>query len=272
MSIKSITRRWGPQIRFYLSASNNLLFLAYYKYLYKPKANTISAFLDAYSKLQKGAITVIQVGANDGINHDPISKYIKRDGWHGVLLEPQRYVHDHYLRKVYAKYSSIKTICAAIGAEDGYSTLYKIGWCDMRWATGLASFQKEKIEYAYTSGLVDRACTKNNLQLPSDKSQYIVEERVKVISVPTLLSKYDLETISLLQIDTEGFDFEVIKLFDIAKNKPTAIVFENMHLSALDRSACTRHLETNGYHNKEYGANTLALHKTIHQSLLAFIQ
>jgi len=222
--IKSIFRKLGPELRFYLSRSNNLFFLAYYKYLYHPKPNTISAFLDSYSKSKKGKFTVVQVGANDGINHDPISKFIKRDGWHGVLLEPQRYIHDHYLSKVYQKNKGINTLCAALGPEDGKADLYKIGWCKMRWATGLASFQKSSLENAYTSGLVERASKKRSLTIPIDTSKHIVTEQVNVISPTSLLAKYKISNISLLQIDTEGYDYEVIKVFDVEQTKPEAVI------------------------------------------------
>lgn len=74
-------------LRISLSADNNPLFTGYYKYLFFPKKNTLNDFLNQYS-LSQPDFTVIQVGANDGITHDPIHKFIKRDQWRGVFLEP----------------------------------------------------------------------------------------------------------------------------------------------------------------------------------------
>jgi len=209
--------------------------------------------------MTKGHFTVVQIGANDGMIHDPINKFIKRDGWHGVLLEPQRSIHDQYLQKVYARQQGIETVCAAIGAEDGYSTLYKIGWCDMRWASGLATFQKAVLQQAYDSGLVARAARKHGLTVPQDTSIHIAEERVRVVTPATLLKEYQLSDISLLMIDTEGYDYEVIKLFDVATTKPRAIIYENIHLSAMDRQACESHLSSLGYYIVQYDANTVAI-------------
>ena len=245
-------------LRFKLSSSNNPLFIGYYKYLYRPKPNTISEFLDKYSKSKNGNVFVIQVGANDGINNDPVHKYIKRDKWSGILIEPQKYVFEKYLKKVYSKHKNIETLCSAIGEEDGSQILYKIGWCNMRWATGLSSFQRESLQKAYDSGLVKNAAKKFDLTLPSNTSQYIVEETVSVISPAILISKYKVFDIDLLQIDVEGYDYEVIKMFDLTSTKPKNIVYENIHLSEQDKINCEAYLLSLGYKIKEFDSNTLA--------------
>ena len=104
-----------------------------------------------------------------------------------------------------------------------------------------------------------RACKKRNLTIPNDTSKHIVTEQVNVISPQSLLKAYDLTEITLLQIDTEGYDYEVIKLFDIEHTKPEAIIYENIHLSASDKAACILHLKNNGYKVTNFDANTLAI-------------
>ena len=64
------------------------------------------------------------------------------------------------LSKVYAKNKGIYTLCAALSPQNGTQKLYKIGFCNMRWATGLASFQKENVEKTFTSGMVQKQCRK----------------------------------------------------------------------------------------------------------------
>ena len=120
---KSIINATFKRLRFNLSANNNALFLAYYTYIYKPEKNSLNEFLDEYSRSMVGKLTVIQIGANDGITHDPIHKFIKRDAWKGVLLEPQSYVYENLLKKIYAKNPGIHPLCAAIGPEDGTQKL-----------------------------------------------------------------------------------------------------------------------------------------------------
>ncbi|MFN5055817.1 MAG: FkbM family methyltransferase [Bacteroidota bacterium] len=257
--IKSWYNKQWKKWRFALSSENHFLFIGFYKYLYSPRAGSLSAFLNEYSTSIKKDFTVIQIGANDGITHDPIHKFIKRDQWNGVLLEPQSEVFHAYLKKIYAKNKEINCLCAAIGYQDGKQQIYKIGFSDMRWATGLASFSKEKIEQAFENGIVAHNCRVHGIDLPADKNEWISEEEVEVISPTTLMKRFNLSKIDLLQIDAEGFDVEVIKMFDIASTKPRAIIFENIGLHSEDYNTCLELLLHNNYAIRKFGPNTLAL-------------
>lgn len=244
--------------RFRLSANNNPLYIGFYKYLYSPKKGSLSEFINEFSISKRNSLFVVQIGANDGINNDPIHKFIKRDNWNGVLLEPQSYVHKEFLSKIYKKNKNIHTLNAAISAEDGTQKLYKISFCDMRWATGLASFQKESLEIAFSSGLVEKKCKKYNLEIPP-QGERITTEEIMTISPESLRDKYNISKIDLLQIDTEGYDYEVIKIFNLKKFEPKVVVFENKHLSEEDMKACCEHLKNNKYDFKNFGDNTIAM-------------
>ena len=219
--------------------------------------------MSLYSKSKPGNFTVVQIGANDGITHDPIHKFIKRDDWKGVLLEPQPNVFHEFLTKIYAKNKGIRPLCAAIGEKDGTQPIYKVGFSSMRWATGLASFSKEKIEKAFEDGIVASNCKRFGIEIPTDQSQWISQEEVQVISPATLIQTYNLQQIDLLQIDAEGYDLEVIRIFDIATTQPKAIIFENVGLNAEDYAACLQLLEDQHYQLKRFGPNTLALQKPL---------
>lgn len=259
MAITSFWKNFYKDFRINLSAEENLFFMAFYKYLYKPKKGSLSEFLSDYSLSKKGNFTVIQIGANDGITNDPIHKFIKRDRWKGVLLEPQPDVFNQYLKKIYRKNEDLHPICAAIGPKDGFQNLYKIAFSDMRWATGLASFSKEKLEEAFENGVVEKNCQKFGIAIPQKPEERITYEQVEVISPKTLLKKYKIQAIDLLQIDAEGFDLEVIRLFEIPTTKPKAIIFENINHSQEDLNECEEMLKNNGYMLRKFGRDTLAL-------------
>jgi FkbM family methyltransferase len=259
---RNLQQRW-KMIRFNLSASNNPLFLGFYRNFYNPKKGSLSDFLSQYSKSKPGNFTVVQIGANDGITHDPIHKFIKRDDWKGVLLEPQPDVFHEFLTKIYAKNKGIRPLCAAIGEKDGSQPIYKVGFSTMRWATGLASFSKEKIEQAFKDGIVASNCKRFGIEIPADQSQWISQEEVQVIAPATLIKTYGLDHIDLLQIDAEGYDLEVIRIFDIPKTRPQAIIFENVGLNAADYAVCLQLLEEQNYQLKKFGPNTLALQKPL---------
>lgn len=263
--VKSSFKGFWKQLRFNLSANDNPLFLSFYKYFYTPKKGSLSDFLSQYSASKKGDFNVIQIGANDGITHDPIHKFIKRDRWKGVLLEPQPEVFRESLSKIYKNHPGLHPICAAIGYEDGSQKLYKIGFSSMRWATGLASFSLEKIQKLFEDGIVHKNCQKLGIEIPTDPAKQITSEEVKVISPTTLLKSYGISKIDLLQVDAEGFDLEVIRMFDIPKTKPNAIIFENENLNPKDLAECYDLLKKEGYQLGEFGRDTLALKKEFKQ-------
>lgn len=250
--------KW-KSFRFHLSATDHPVFSFYYQNLYKPKPGSLADFLSQYSLSKMGDFFVIQIGANDGITNDPIHKFIKRDHWKGVLLEPQPKVFENELSKIYQNDTGIHPLCAAIGSVDGSQKLYKIAFCDSRWATGLASFSLENIKLTFENGVVEKNCRKEGIEIPKNDEDRISYDVVSVISPESLIKKYNISKIDLLQIDAEGYDLEVIKIFDISKNKPEAIIFENVNLNPKDLEACYAMLKENGYKLAQFGRDTLAL-------------
>lgn len=261
---RKIQNNW-KKYRFHLSASQSPIFLGFYKYFYSPKKGSLSEFLSAYSLSKKGDFTVIQVGANDGISNDPIHKFIKRDNWKGVLLEPQKFVFTEFTQKIYSKNTGINVLNAAIGAEDGKLPMYKIGFSSTRWATGLSSFSKDQVLKAYDNGIVAYNCKKYGETIPTDKSKWISQEEVRVISPESLIREFKIKKIDLLQIDAEGFDLEVIRIFDLKKHQPKALVFENAGLSETDYKTALRILEEAGYTTKRFGDNNLAMKQPVNE-------
>lgn len=244
---------------FTLSARNSPLYTGYYKYFYTPKPNTLAEFIDYYSR-QKPQVWVVQVGANDGFNKDPIHRFIKRDKWQGVLLEPQPKVYEEFLTKLHRKTEGIYPVNAALDYANGSRSLYKIAQSESRWATGLSTFSREALEKNIEAGHIAVKLKQEGKTPPERTEDYITEVQVPCITAETLLRKYEIKQLDWLQIDTEGFDFEIIKMFNIPETKPKVIVFENHHLSEKDKQACADFLQQEGYSLRVYGGDTLAMH------------
>lgn len=258
--MKKHLKSFYQQSRIRLSANNSVFIYIFYQYLYRPKPNSLSDFLNCYSKSSSHPITVVQIGANDGITHDPIHKFIKRDKWKGVLLEPQKNVFNT-LAYLYQKNKGIITLNAALDTRDGTGKIYKIAFSEARWASGLTSFNKATLESAFNSGYVAEKARADGLEIPNDSSACIAEETIELISPSTLVAKYNLGDIDILQIDTEGYDFEIIKMFLATQPAPRLIVFESKHLSAEDTKDCLAYLTTKNYRMRKFGGNTIALQK-----------
>src|SRR5690606_32285255 len=112
--------------------------------------------------------------------------------------------------------------------------LYKISFSKHRWATGLSSFNKEVLLEAISTGHVMRSSEKEGITPPDNQGDWIVSEPVQTISPQTLKNQYGLNQIDFLQIDTEGFDFEIIKMVTNAGFFPKMIVFEHSHFTSQD--------------------------------------
>lgn len=178
----------------------------------------------------------IQIGSNDGISGDPIHKFIINYHWRGILVEPVSYLYAELL----ATYKNQKELFfenVAIDKEAGYRSFYRIRKADeskhIFWYEKLGSFNKEHL-------------LKHRKKIP-DFDEKFLEEKVKCLTLETLLKKYNVKKINLLHIDAEGYDYEIIKMVSFNGIKPQMILYENKHLSADDKSACKNLLRSHGY-------------------------
>lgn len=262
-TIKGIVKRFQAGITFQLSKRNSPLLIGFYKYLYKPKPGTLAAFLHAFSRAHTN-LTAVQIGANDGFQNDPIHKFIKRDKWRAILLEPQPYLFKQFLEPLHIKSPSVTPVHAAFSYADGTLSLFKVA-CNERWATGLSSFDRSIIERHIESGHIEQKARKYGSTLPTDQSDWITSVEVPTLSPATLCRRYNILQVDLLQIDVEGLDDSILYLWDLEQRPVQALIFEHIHLSPERLTAVHIYLERLGYVWKTYGANTLVLHQDVRE-------
>ena len=126
MGIKHKLKTSYRKFVFFLSA-NNIFYRTFYRFFYKPKKGSISYFTSIFSKQTKN-LFFVQIGANDGFNNDPIHRYIKRDQWSGILLEPLRDVYENYLCRLYRKNKNVINLNAALDIEDRSMPIYRVAF------------------------------------------------------------------------------------------------------------------------------------------------
>jgi FkbM family methyltransferase len=185
---------------------------------------------------------VIQIGACDGVMADPIHKWIKKYGWHGVLVEPQREEFDR-LKANYADESN--HLCfenVAIAENCGLRPLYKMKNENIKadWQRGTASFLPKP-------GL--------------EQQKTVATEMVQCITFNSLLDNHNVRRIDLLQIDVEGYDYELLKLFSFKRSRPRLIRYEHINLNLTDKSNCKKYLKRYGYKILEMEDDTGAILK-----------
>ncbi len=187
----------------------------------------------------------VQVGANDGVRFDPIHSYVKAFQWRGVLVEPVPYLFEE-LKANYRDAPQLHFERAALARKNGTAFFYTIrnepGLPDA--VRGLGSLEREVI-------------LAHKVLVPGLES-LIEEITVPAMTLMRLIEKHGAKKLDLLQIDTEGYDFEVLKMLDFSAIKPAIIHFEHIHLSSTDwREACHL-LASNGYRLAHMGSDTVA--------------
>lgn len=164
----------------------------------------------------------IQVGGNDGVSFDGLySKIIARKKKHGIILEPS----PKYFKLLEANYNcllGIKLLPYAIFENPGMLELFELNEVGLKnhpnWAAGIGS--------------VDI----NHLLDLNVRPEEISRIEVQGITFTELLEKYpDFCLIDYLQIDTEGYDFQILRTIDFGRFDAKVIKFEFKNLSASDQ-------------------------------------
>jgi FkbM family methyltransferase len=186
---------------------------------------SVDAFIHAYSKKQKG-IFFIQVGGNDGKTWDPYRYFIQRDGWRGIVIEPQKDVFENRLKVNYARNSNVRLMNVAVDAKDGSRPLYKYAFSTSRWATGLASFDRDRLIKTFSADWVQEHIREESITVSSNPDEYLTSELVPCVSFETILAEAGRESIDFVLTDVEGFDVYILNTFPLDRVRPKHIVFE----------------------------------------------
>jgi FkbM family methyltransferase len=228
----------------------------------RPPALSSGDALRAYAeyKAREGrGVFCFQVGANDGKINDPVYPFLTNFGWRGLLVEPLPNVFEQGLRQTYAGNAAVALANVAIAANEGVMPLYRISFTDARWATGLSSFRRETLVDHIDSGYVEQQAALSGAQPPADRDSWIEAVSVRTTTVDRLLKEHGVTTFDVLCIDTEGFDYEVLKLVDIAKYRPELVFYESKNLSDSDYEASKALFE--GYRLFWHRGDTFAVRK-----------
>jgi FkbM family methyltransferase len=168
-----------------------------------------------YSLLKaSGNLSFVQIGANDGKQFDALYRFItlNHKRVRGIVVEP---VKDYFeeLTFNYRNFPKIIPVNVAIHHSEKHMTMYRVDPAKQRhlpdWTKGIASFNPYHHELSNTP------------------AEVMIQEEVQCVSLDELLDQYQIKTLDLLQIDTEGYDAEIIRHIDFKRIKPAVIRFEH---------------------------------------------
>lgn len=176
---------------------------------------------------------VVIVGACDGISHDPIYRHVMASpDWVVTYIEP---VDKYYKLLVdrMGKRANTNLVNAAVMNYDGVGTIAMVDPVKIEdgsapaWANGVSTFYPNK-------GAISR--------LPD-----LITENVKCSTFRAISEDIKLGPIDILQIDTEGSDYQVFRQVWDAGHRPNIIAVEVMMMDQGDLVEMLTLLDAAGY-------------------------
>lgn len=179
-------------------------------------------------------LSVVQIGSNDGRAGDPVFSLLQsHPTWTALLVEP---VPDLFLRlmETYQGGSNVRFENVAIADQEGSSPFFMVNPSALRaipdlppWWDQLGSFDRNHILKHFGP---------------------VIETHISEITIPTLpladvLARNHVSRIDLLHIDTEGFDWHVLRQLDLTQFQPKVILFEYRHLPEAEHAAAIAYLQ-----------------------------
>jgi len=137
-----------------------------------------------------------------------------------LLVEPVPY-NIALLKENTAKYKNISIETSAVSEKNEIKKFYyvkpdavkKLG---KHWASGIGSFDKEHIlNHKYKRFMVN--------------DSHIEQTDIQYLTFTSLMEKYSISSIDLLQIDVEGAEFGILNSINFEKNEIKKIIFEFKH-------------------------------------------
>jgi FkbM family methyltransferase len=199
----------------------------------------------------------VEIGANDGHAFDQIRPLLADHDWRGIMVEPVPHVFAQ-LEQTYADHPNVLCENAAIADRDGRMPFF-------HFAEAMPEERAALPEFYDALGSFSRDTVLSHAPEFEDR---LVETTVPTLTFDTLLAKHDVDRVDLLVIDTEGYDWEILRRIDFSHWRPRLVLYEHYHLTPKDRDAAQRRLQQRGYETLSEGLDTWA-HDRGHEDALA---
>jgi FkbM family methyltransferase len=200
----------------------------------------------------------VEIGANDGQAFDQIGPLLADHDWRGIMVEPVPYVFER-LRAAYADRPNVICENAAIADHDGKQPFFHFAEADPAERASLPDFYDALGSFSRDTVLS---------HAPELEAR-LVETEVQTLTFESLLERHDAGGLDLLVIDTEGYDWEILRRIDFEARRPRLILYEHFHLKTKDRIAARERLGQRGYETFEEGLDTWALRPEPEDALTA---
>ncbi len=193
-------------------------------------------------------VSVVQVGAHVGNSeNDPIHRFlwsVRGGQCTAILIEPVRHLFEQLTANYARCPADIRFENAAAAEAAGHRSFYRLKeGTDLTgmpgWMNQLGSLLPERIDAMWD------ACEQD----PAHKSflaENTIVDRVRCATIDEMRRKHGMAGIDFLQIDAEGYDYEILKTIDFESSKPKAVNYERVLLGDAE-GECREMLQSHGY-------------------------
>lgn len=189
-----------------------------------------------YKNFKKdSSFNFVQVGANDGKSFDFLYDFVISRNSSGIVIEPVKEYFEELVEN-YKNFPSIIKINQAVHPTEKSVLIYKLDSNIQEkypdWAKGIASINEN---HHHKTGI---------------DSNHIIAEDVQSDHLMNILRsnlQFTRSQFHYFQIDTEGFDYEVLKQLDINQYRPQIIKFEYFNLRTDEKIDSVNFLDERGY-------------------------
>jgi FkbM family methyltransferase len=210
--------------------------------------NVLELALDRwFARRGTDGLVLLQIGANDGVEEDPVRSLLLRHQLQAYLCEPLR---DAYTRLVsnYADLPHVHPLQCAVGVESQPLTLYCLRSDGAaRNVELVASFDRDHVE--------------NYRTLWSLPPSALVSETVECWRLPDLLAHLKLPSVDIVVVDAEGLDHVICSQALDLVPLPAVLHFEYAGAPRDALEALLARLEASGYVFARTGLDVTALRK-----------
>jgi FkbM family methyltransferase len=196
--------------------------------------------------------TLVNIGANDGVTGDPLYNLIRANPqWTVLFIEPIKALHErlklnfptgNYLFERVAIADQAGTKPFYYVSDEMKTTKPDVPW----WYDQLGSFNREHI-------------LKHDVQYGTGYEPFIVSEDIPCDTLCAVLTKHRLiSAVDIFHIDTEGYDYEILKQIEFSSKRLRAIFYENKHLTKFENAGAESILRRERFIIRQFADNTLA--------------
>lgn len=213
---------------------------------------------------KKDSVCLVQIGAFIGAtDNDPIYRFLQetkdsKTRLQAVLVEPVEEFFEQ-LKENYRGLRGVSFENVAIAKTFGPQKFYRLGvdpaaYGFPAWLSQLGSLKEERMTTMWDNCERSEDCKAFYLK-------HRVVETIDCITSHQLFERHAITEIDLLQIDAEGYDYEILRTVDFTKIRPRFINYERMLLQDKEPE-CRAMMRAAGYRLVDFQQDTFCVRKS----------